>query len=141
MLGPEPPSEVVRSFMERQRRQDTKPEMALRRLLFAKGYRYRVNLKVPGLPRRTVDVAFTRLKVAVFVDGCFWHSCPEHAVAPKRNADWWHNKLADNRRRDESTTLHLQNRGWEVVRVWEHEPPEQMVAKVEEAMTRKRNER
>ena len=109
--------------MERQRRRDTEPELLLRRALFASGKRYRVNYPVPGIGRRTFDIAFPRQKMAVFVDGCFWHSCPEHATVPKSNRQWWMDKLATNVRRDRDTDEQLRRAGWEVVRVWEHEDP------------------
>jgi DNA mismatch endonuclease (patch repair protein) len=107
--------------MARQARVHTAPEVALRRALHAAGLRYRVAWPVPGLRRRTIDVAFTRAKLAVFVDGCFWHSCPDHATAPSANAAWWAAKLAGNAARDNATNAHLESLGWRVVRIWEHE--------------------
>ena len=104
-------------------RRDTAPEVAIRRLLHAQGLRYRVAYPVPGLRRRSIDIAFTRRKVAVFVDGCFWHGCPEHGTQPRANASWWMTKLAANRARDADTTARLVDQGWVVIRVWEHEPP------------------
>lgn len=92
-------------------------------MLHAAGYRYRVNYPVPGMPRRTIDVAFTRLRVAVFIDGCFWHGCPVHGQTPVANRSWWADKLETNRARDRSTSLHLTEAGWTVLRVWEHIPP------------------
>jgi len=83
--------------MAHQKRQDTKPEVVLRKRLHARGYRFRVAYPVPGMPRRTIDIAFPRRRVAVFVDGCFWHACPTHGVKPKNNKDWWADKLAGNR--------------------------------------------
>src|SRR5215211_8860132 len=97
---PQPSSAAVSARMARQARADTVPEIALRRLLHAAGLRFRVGLKVPGMPRRTIDVAFPRAKVAVFVDGCFWHSCPQHATKPAANDAWWAQKLAGNVERD-----------------------------------------
>jgi DNA mismatch endonuclease (patch repair protein) len=94
--------------------------MQLRTSLHRLGYRFRVNYPVPGRPRRTIDIAFTRHKVAVFVDGCFWHACPEHATWPRANSAWWRMKLQDNSARDVDTTECLQVAGWTVVRVWEH---------------------
>lgn len=105
--------------MRRQRRRDTAAEVALRRELFARGLRYRVDLEVVG--RRRVDVAFTRRKVAVFVDGCFWHRCPFHGTLPKANREWWNEKLEANARRDRSADAELEALGWLVIRVWEHE--------------------
>jgi len=75
---------------------------------------------VPGMPRRTIDVAFTRMKIAIFIDGCFWHGCPDHRTVPGANNEWWSAKLERNRRRDEETTAHLEALGWTVLRFWEH---------------------
>jgi DNA mismatch endonuclease (patch repair protein) len=110
--------------MSRQARAHTAPEVALRRVLHRAGLRYRVGLPVPGMRRRTIDVAFTRVRVAVFVDGCFWHCCPQHATQPAANSGWWAAKLAANVARDAATTAHLESLGWTVVRIWEHDPPE-----------------
>lgn len=93
--------------------------MDLRRALHARGLRYRVGYPVPGNRRRTIDIAFTRAQVAVFVDGCFWHGCPRHGTAPRANSSWWAEKLAANKSRDEDTTAWLEQEGWQVVRVWE----------------------
>lgn len=116
-----PSSPQVSAQMSRLPRKDTGPEVALRRLLFARGFRYRLHVRVPGLPRRTVDVAFPGIKVAVFMDGCFWHGCPEHGILPLSNHEWWVQKLAGNRRRDSETTAHLESLGWHVLRFWSHE--------------------
>lgn len=102
------------------RRRDTGPELELRRLLHAQGLRYRVAYPVPGQRRRTIDIAFTRAKVAVFLDGCFWHGCPDHGTQPKSNATWWSTKIAANQLRDSDTSSHLTGMGWSVVRLWEH---------------------
>lgn len=107
--------------MARVGRSSTAAELAVRRALFSRGLRYRVQVPVPGLSRRSIDIAFPRARIAVFVDGCFWHSCPLHATEPKSNAKWWQDKLERNRVRDSETTLHLKALGWRVVRVWEHE--------------------
>lgn len=107
--------------LARQARKDTAAELALRRELHRRGLRYRVEHPVPGLPRRRMDIAFTRAKVAVFVDGCFWHACPEHGTNPTRNGGWWAEKLRRNVERDRETDAHLQALGWLVVRVWEHD--------------------
>jgi DNA mismatch endonuclease (patch repair protein) len=122
--------------MMRQRRRDTAPEIAIRRAVHARGLRYRVDATLPGT-RRRADLLFTRAKVAVFVDGCFWHGCPEHGTQPKRNASWWAEKIATNIRRDRDTDSHLAAAGWEVVRIWSHEPLDQAVERVvETVMTR-----
>ncbi|MCU7722287.1 very short patch repair endonuclease [Actinoplanes sp. KI2] len=109
--------------MSRQRRRNTQPEVAIRKRLHAMGLRFRVTMPIPGMPRRTMDIAFTRARVAVFVDGCFWHVCPEHATRPAANSDWWFRKLTGNQARDVATNDHLAALGWRVVRIWEHENP------------------
>lgn len=110
--------------MSVQRRKDTEPELRLRKLLHAEGFRYRVNYPVPGAARRTVDIAFTRSRLAVFIDGCFWHGCPQHGTSPSANSDWWAAKLAANHARDNDTNARLVEAGWRVLRIWEHEPAE-----------------
>lgn len=109
------------SRMARYPRRDTAPEMALRRELHRRGLRYRVDAPLPGIPRRRADILFTRAKVAVFVDGCFWHGCPQHGTQPKNNGSWWQSKLAGNQARDADTNARLQAIGWTVLRFWEHE--------------------
>lgn len=119
-----PPSWHVRRRMSNQARINTTPEMRLRRALHGLGLRYRVGYPVPNMPRRSMDIAFTRIKVAVFVDGCFWHRCPLHYVPAKNNAQWWANKLEENVQRDRSTDRALREHGWDVLRFWEHEDME-----------------
>jgi DNA mismatch endonuclease (patch repair protein) len=122
--------------MRANRSRDTKPELNLRRLLHAAGCRYRVDFPpVPGL-RRRADVVFTKRRVAVFVDGCFWHGCPEHATLPTANADYWLPKLARNIERDRETNRLLADAGWRVLRFWEHQSPESMSHKVLAALDR-----
>jgi DNA mismatch endonuclease (patch repair protein) len=117
--------------MKANRRRDTKPELALRSALHAKGYRYRKDLRL-DLPQRRVrpDIAFTARKVAVFVDGCFWHACPDHGSAPKNNEWYWSPKLAKNVERDRAADAALAEAGWTVVRLWEHVPVADAVAAV-----------
>ena len=119
---PGPEHEWVRQRMSDQKRAGTAPEMLLRRALFARGLRYRVGYKVPGVPRRTIDIAFPGKRVAVFVDGCFWHGCPQHCVPPKNNAAWWAAKLQRNQERDRETDDVLHAAGWTSLRFWEHQP-------------------
>ncbi|KOV64802.1 DNA mismatch repair protein Vsr [Streptomyces sp. NRRL WC-3618] len=123
--------------MSRQASKDTSAELAVRRLLYAAGLRYRVEYPVPGMPRRRIDVAFTRAKVAVLIDGCFWHGCPKHATQPKANAEWWRNKLDRNMARDRETTEHLTAEGWMVLRFWEHEAPEEVAVRVASTVQRR----
>jgi DNA mismatch endonuclease, patch repair protein len=120
--------------MVRQRRRDTGAEMAIRRLLHARGLRYRVDAVLPGM-RRRADLVFSSARVAVFVDGCFWHGCPEHGTQPKNNAAWWAEKIETNKRRDRDTDRRLAADGWIVLRVWEHEAPEVAAARVAEAVS------
>lgn len=131
---PVPSQEWVRRRMSSQRTSGTKPESVIRRRLHSLGLRYRVGYPVPGMPRRTIDIAFTRARVAVLVDGCFWHGCPVHAVPPKNNAAWWAAKLAANRARDAETNRALEEAGWTVVRLWEHESTEDAVGTVLRAL-------
>ncbi|MDJ0394754.1 very short patch repair endonuclease [Rhodococcus sp. G-MC3] len=117
--------------LSKQRRRDTKPEVALRRELHSRGLRYFVDrAPLKGL-RRRADLVFPRRKVAVYVDGCFWHSCPVHSTKPRNNAQWWADKLAGNVARDRDTDVRLAAEGWTVVRVWEHEPAGEAADKVE----------
>ena len=104
------------------RQRDTAPELALRSALHARGLRYRIDYKLPGT-RRRADLAFPKARVAVFVDGCFWHGCPEHGTWPKANSQWWREKIRANQRRDADTNARLADGGWTVVRVWEHQNP------------------
>jgi DNA mismatch endonuclease (patch repair protein) len=109
--------------LSKQKRRDTKPEVALRRALHRRGLRYFVDRAPLKGMRRRADLVFPRRKVAVYVDGCFWHSCPIHATAPRNNAQWWADKLAANVARDRDTDRRLIDEGWRVVRIWEHEDP------------------
>lgn len=115
-------------------RQDTAPELALRSALHAYGLRYRVQIPVPGNRRRRIDIAFTRVRVAVFVDGCFWHGCPDHGTRPATNREWWDWKIKRNRDRDADTNLLLTKEGWTVIRVWEHEDPVRAAVRVARAV-------
>lgn len=108
--------------MQANRRRDTAPELALRSALHRAGFRYRCDSRI-DLPRGRVrpDIVFTRRRVAVFVDGCFWHCCPEHGSKPSVNQSYWSPKLARNVERDARNTVWLTEAGWTVVRIWEHE--------------------
>nr|BFD94238.1 very short patch repair endonuclease [Kitasatospora sp. Xyl93] len=111
----------IRARMSKQRNHDTGIEVALRRTLHAAGLRYRVHRKPLKGVRREADVLFGPARIAVFVDGCFWHGCPEHATWPKNNAEFWREKIEKNRARDIDTDARLAEAGWLSVRVWEHE--------------------
>ncbi len=128
--------------MRSNRRTDTKPELALRAALHARGYRYRKDFRI-DLPLRRVrpDIAFTSRKVAVFIDGCFWHACPEHGSAPKSNEWYWSPKLARNVERDRAADEALTQAGWTVVRLWEHVPVADAVATVIAAVGQPRAEK
>ena len=126
--------DATRLRMSRQRSRDTTPERVLRSLLHRRGLRYRLHRRpVPGL-RRQADLVFAGPRVAVFVDGCFWHSCPDHATSPKSNGAWWAAKLAGNVERDRDTDRRLAEAGWTVVRVWEHEDPARAAERVAAAV-------
>jgi DNA mismatch endonuclease, patch repair protein len=104
------------------RRKDTKPEVALRSLLHRSGYRFRKDyaIRIDGRLIRP-DIAFTKRRIAIFVDGCFWHSCPEHGRQPSVNGQYWAPKLERNVTRDREQADALRGAGWTVLRFWEHE--------------------
>lgn len=122
---PEPASSAVTAAMKGNRRADTKPEVAVRAELHRKGLRFRKDYFLPIREARGIraDIVFTRARVAVFIDGCFWHGCPDHGHAPRRNTRYWAPKLERNRRRDQLVTARLVEDGWRVIRLWEHVPP------------------
>lgn len=109
--------------MSRQRRTGTEPELRVRRILHARGIRFRVNTTLERGLRCKADIAWRGIQLAVFIDGCFWHGCPKHATRPQANEEWWAAKLDGNIARDCRTTADLQARGWTVLRFWEHEVP------------------
>ena len=118
-----PSTPETRLRMQRVRQKNTSAESLVRRELHALGLRYRIHVPVIAKPRRVADIVFGGPRVAVFVDGCFWHGCPEHATWPKRNAEFWRAKILANRERDLDTVERLHAEGWKVVRVWAHESP------------------
>ncbi|NUP27380.1 MAG: very short patch repair endonuclease [Nocardia sp.] len=120
--------------MSRQRRAHTAPELALRRELHRRGLRYFVDRAPIRGQRRRADLVFPRRRVAVYVDGCFWHRCPDHATDPKNNAAWWAAKLAGNVARDRATDDALRAAGWQVIRIWEHEDPVRAADRVQGAI-------
>lgn len=116
------------------RSRDTKPELLLRSILHRRGLRFRVCRRPLPLVRRTADVVFTRAKVAVFVDGCYWHGCPEHFRQPKTNTEYWAPKIARNRERDAEIDELLRAAGWTVIRAWSHEDADAVADQVERAV-------
>lgn len=143
-LGSVKPDPVVDSWasspgrrrnMQANRSRDTKPELEVRRALHRLGLRYRVAIAPePGL-RRRADIVFTRARVAVFIDGCFWHGCPEHGRSSfNHNADYWPTKIAANRARDTDTNLKLAQAGWLVLRYWEHQDAADVVADIQQTV-------
>ncbi|MGO4462894.1 very short patch repair endonuclease [Streptomyces sp. M-16] len=130
----------VRARMSRQKSRDTSVEVSLRKALHARGARYRIHRRPVKGVRREADIVFGPARVAVFVDGCFWHGCPVHATWPKNNADFWREKIEGNRRRDLDTDGRFAEAGWLVLRVWEHESVEEAVERVLEAVTARREQ-
>ena len=121
--------------MQANRRADTQPEIRLRSALHRLGLRFRKDALVATSSRRVrVDVLFRRQRLAVFVDGCFWHGCPDHMTWPRANADWWRAKIARNTERDRQITLDLSDAGWTVIRAWEHENPDEVADRVSWAL-------
>ncbi|MDN3029747.1 very short patch repair endonuclease [Streptomyces sp. S.PB5] len=131
-------SNRTRASMQGNRSRDTRPELALRRAVHRLGLRYRVAVRPLPEVRRTADLVFTRVRVAVFLDGCFWHGCPEHHTASKSNSAYWSEKVARNKARDQDTNRRLQEAGWVVLRIWEHEDPHTASRRVETVVLEQR---
>lgn len=121
--------------MQGNRSRDTGPELAVRRLVHAMGLRYRVNIRPVSTLRRTADLVFTRRRIAVFIDGCFWHGCPEHHRPPSANAEYWTTKVDGNRQRDAETDHMLADAGWTVLRFWEHVEPAEAAEAIRATVT------
>jgi DNA mismatch endonuclease (patch repair protein) len=132
-------SDSARSIMRANKRRDTRPELLVRRIVHARGLRYRVDHRVVQESRTRADLAFTRQRIAVFIDGCFWHSCPDHLHLPKANADYWVAKLARNVERDAEVTALLRDLGWTVLRFWEHVPAVVAAEEIDAAVERRRH--
>jgi DNA mismatch endonuclease, patch repair protein len=132
---PSPTSDLVSARMKRNPKFNTGSELRLRSRLHRRGYRFRVHLplRLNGLTVRP-DVVFSRYRLAVFIDGCFWHSCPVHGTVPKRNVQYWTAKLARNRQRDSNVNSAFESSDWAVVRLWEHTDPTAAVDAIEEAL-------
>ncbi|SED52703.1 T/G mismatch-specific endonuclease [Amycolatopsis lurida] len=129
----------VRKSMQSNKGRDTKPELALRRALHAMGLRYRVSSRPLPKLRRTADVVFRPARVAVFVDGCFWHGCPVHHTVAVTNAGYWAEKVARNRERDGETDRALIEADWIPIRIWEHEDPLEAAVRVADAVRSRRS--
>lgn len=135
-------SENARRTMRANKRRDTSVELAVRRRLHATGLRYRVDYAAdPTDRRRRVDIVFTKLRLAIYIDGCFWHGCPDHYVQPKTNVDYWRPKIARNMERDRESVEGLEAAGWTVLRFWEHEDPDTVAASIAAAVRLRRGER
>ena len=135
---PVPASETVSAVMKRVRTKNSKPEVLIRKVLHEMGLRYRLHRKdLPGRP----DVVFGPAKVAVFVDGCFWHHCPEHGTLPKNNREWWAAKFKRTRERDREKDEQLKALGWLPVHVWEHEDPYEAATRIAGIVKSRRNSR
>jgi DNA mismatch endonuclease, patch repair protein len=132
---PNPTSPAASATMRANRRSDTGPERRLRSLLHASGYRFRKDypIRIPGL-RVRADIVFPRRRIAIFVDGCFWHRCPQHGREPRSNTDYWLPKLRRNVERDRRTDRLLRDGGWKVVRLWEHTAAAEAVEVIAQAL-------
>ena len=123
-------SPASRRVMQGNKARDTSPELAVRRRLHAAGLRYRVDTRPEPSLRRTADIVFSKQRVAVFIDGCYWHACPDHGTVARSNAEYWSTKLAQNAARDADTNQRLRDAGWTVLRFWEHQDPDDVAATV-----------
>jgi DNA mismatch endonuclease (patch repair protein) len=118
--------------MQANRSRDTKPELAVRRLLHGAGMRYRVDISPEQTLRRRADIVFPKQRLAIFIDGCFWHGCPAHGRREwQHNPEYWPDKIERNRARDNDTTQRLEEAGWTVLRYWEHQPATEVAADIE----------
>src|SRR4051812_22678180 len=120
--------------MERQRQRDTAAELAVRRELHGRGIRFRVDVRPTADLRMRGDLVWKGRRLVVMIDGCYWHACPTHGTSPKNNAEWWRTKIAANAERDRRHDLQLRERGWTVLRFWEHEDPVLVAGAIEAAL-------
>lgn len=123
-------SPQARNVMRANRKRDTNPELRLRRQVHKLGLRYQLGRRIAGEPPVMPDLVFAGAKLAVFVDGCFWHGCPDHGVQPRTNIDYWGPKIQKNKARDQRVDRSLQALGWQTVRIWEHEDPVKAAARI-----------
>lgn len=131
------PLASVSARMKRVRRRDTSAEKKVRSALHRRGLRFRVDRAVVPGSRFRVDIAFMNARVAVFVDGCFWHGCPDHGTSSKTNHDWWKDKINRNAERDVRAAEVLRSAGWLVIRCWEHENDDLVARRVAKAVARR----
>ncbi|WP_432790472.1 very short patch repair endonuclease [Brevibacterium sp. K11IcPPYGO002] len=127
--------------MQANKRRDTKPELTLRSILHSRGLRFRVDCSPIKGVRSRADIVFSKAKIVVFVDGCFWHGCPLHFISPKTNADYWSAKIAKNKGRDLRVDRVMSQAGWIVIHIWEHDDPAVAADLVERAWRRRTNRR
>lgn len=127
-----PSSHEASLRMARVRQKGTDAELSLRKALHARGLRYRLHVPLLTKPRRIADIVFASARVAIFVDGCFWHGCPDHASWPKSNAQFWRDKIETNRARDADTDRRLRASSWRVVRIWSHESAGDAAERIED---------
>lgn len=135
---PKPSSEAALKRMKAAKPRDTAAEKALRSALHKKGLRFRIDGKPIKALNRKADIVFRPAKVAVFVDGCFWHGCPIHGTQAKENAEFWAKKIKQNQERDKDTVIQLQAVGWRVIRVWEHEDPEKTAQEIYDIVVKRK---
>jgi len=120
MRSHQPTPQDVSKRMAKTHGRDNAREIAIRSGLHKQGLRFRIHYTIDAISRRTIDIAFPRLRLAVFCDGCFWHGCPKHRTFPRTNASWWLRKIDTNIARDQDTSRRLRANGWKVVRIWGH---------------------
>lgn len=132
---PQPASPAMSERMSKVRRRDTKPELLVRREAHRRGLRYWVDRRPVAELRTRADLVFPKSRIAVFIDGCFWHGCSAHFVQPKNNAEWWRAKIDANIERDRTATATLTTMGWTVIRAWEHEDPNGVVDRIQGALS------
>lgn len=137
MSGPPASSTAAKKRMQANRRRDTKPERLLRSILHTRGRRYRIDYPIRtahGVRPIRPDIVFTQARLVVFIDGCFWHSCPQHSSQPKANSSYWEAKLDENIRRDQRNTEALESAEWRVLRIWTHTAPDDAADLVDGAL-------
>ena len=136
--APQPSTPSVRHLMQSVRRTGTKPEKHIGEELFQRGLQFNTDTRPIAELRLTADLVFLPEKLSVFIDGCFWHGCPNHFRPPFTNSDWWEEKVSETVRRDARQSVRLNDAGWSVVRVWEHEDPSEAADRIIAALTSRR---